>query len=58
MLIVASKVKAMGAAVDLRTSKEFLEALSDKVQDLVIAAAKAAKEDKRQTIKARDLDDA
>jgi histone H3/H4 len=55
MLVVASKVKAMAKAGGLRTSQEFIDALSAKIEDLVIAAAKAAKDKNRQTLKARDL---
>ena len=47
MLVVASKIKAMGAAVDLRVSKEFLEALSEKVKDIIIDSARVTKASKR-----------
>ena len=55
MLIVSSKIKEMGKAVGLRTSKEFLESLSAVVADIVIQSAKKAKEAKMGTIKSRHL---
>lgn len=55
-LVVVSKVKAAAKAVELRTSSEFTEALSGKVKEVLIQAAKNCRADKRQTLKARDLD--
>ena len=57
MLVVASKVNAMAKAGGFRTSQEFIDALSKEVEDRVVAAVKAAKDDKRQTLKARDLEE-
>jgi histone H3/H4 len=54
-LVVSSKIKALAKVGGLRTSAEFIEALSEKVGLIVIEAAKKAKADKRGTIKARDL---
>jgi histone H3/H4 len=55
MLVVVSKVKAMGKAVDFRISLEFCERLSEKLGDIVIAAVKIAHADGRGTVKARDM---
>ena len=55
MLIVVSRVKKLAKVVDLRTSEEFCEALSQHVGELIIKAAKSAKSDNRATIKARDI---
>jgi hypothetical protein len=57
MLVVTSKVKALAKVGGLRTSAEFVKALSDAVGLIVIEAAKQAKADNRGTIKARDLPD-
>lgn len=56
-LVVSSKVKALAKIGGLRTSAEFIEALSQQVGLIIIEAAKQAKADKRGTIKARDLPD-
>lgn len=60
VLVVTSKVKALAKTAvkgtELRTSGEFIDALSDKVEALVKAAAEKAKEDGRGTLKARDLE--
>ncbi len=55
MLVVVSKVKAMGKAVGFRVSLEFCEKLSQELQEIVIASVKRAQKDGRGTVKARDL---
>ena len=54
VLIVSSKVKAMFKGLGLKTSKEAIEAISDRVHDIVKEAAEKAIEDKRKTVKGRD----
>jgi histone H3/H4 len=54
-LVVTSKIKALAKIGGLRTSAEFIDALSKAVGSIVISAAKQAKADNRGTIKARDL---
>lgn len=56
LLVVTSKVKAFAQKSGLRTSGEFVDRLDDLVRDAVNRAASKAKEDKRGTLKARDLD--
>jgi hypothetical protein len=55
-LIVTSKVKGIIKAEDLRSGKDFLEALSDKVQNIVDAAIQKTKEEgKKITLGAEDV---
>ena len=54
-LIVASKVKAYIKSKKMMTSAEAIEAISDKVYDLLDAAAVRTKSNKRSTVKAQDL---
>lgn len=56
VLVVSSRVKALAKKSDLRTSGEFIDALSDMVEAAVKNAVGKAKEDKRGTLKARDLE--
>lgn len=55
ILVVASKVKAVGKAQDVRTSAEFIEALSELVQKRTETAIARALAAGRKTIKAEDL---
>jgi len=55
MLLVVSKIKQMAKACDLRTSKEFLVAVSERVEAMVIASAEVAAEAGMNTIMARHL---
>ena len=54
-LVVASKVKAHIKSRKMMTSSEALEAISEKVYDLLDAAADRAKANRRSTVKAQDL---
>ncbi len=54
-LVVASKVKAHIKDQDMMTSSEALEAVSDRVYDLLDAAIARAKANRRSTVKAQDL---
>ena len=54
-LIVASKVKAYVKGKKMMTSSESLEALSEKVYDLLDAAVVRTKANRRSTVKAQDL---
>lgn len=56
MTVVTSKVKALAKKSGLRTSGEFISRLDDLVKDAVKRAAEKAKEDKRGTLKERDLE--
>lgn len=53
MIVVRSKIKQF--ANGLNVSADFAEALSKEVEGLIGKAAKRAKDNKRSTIKARDL---
>ncbi len=55
MLVVVSKVKAMGKAVGFRISLEFCEKLSEALYNILVASVKKAQADGRGTVKARDL---
>lgn len=54
-LVVASKVKAYIKDQEMMTSSEALEAISDRVYDLLDAATARAKANRRSTVKAQDL---
>ena len=54
-LVVASKVKAYIKGQKMMTSSESLEAISDRVYDLLDAAVARAKANRRSTVKAQDL---
>ncbi|MBL7107281.1 MAG: hypothetical protein ISS77_06715 [Phycisphaerae bacterium] len=54
-LVVASKIKAYIKSKKMMTSAESLEAISDKVYDLLDAAIVRTKGNKRSTVKAQDL---
>jgi hypothetical protein len=55
-LIVTSKVKGMVKAEGLRSGKDFIEALSDKVQNIIDLAVQDTKEGgKKQTLGAEDV---
>jgi len=55
VLVVASKVKAYLKSKDLRCSADVMDALSDKVKELLDAASEGAIAGKRVTVKARDI---
>ncbi len=54
-LVVASKVKAYIKDQQMMTSSEALEAVSERVYDLLDAAVARAKANRRSTVKAQDL---
>jgi len=55
-LVVVSKVKAMVKAQGLRTGGDFIDALSNRIQQIVQAAIeKVGNEGKRKTLGADDL---
>ena len=54
-LVVASKMKAYIKSKKMMTSSESVEAISDKVYDLLDNAISRAKANRRSTIKAQDL---
>lgn len=55
VLVVTSKVKAVAKKEGLRTSADFITALSRQVETVIKACAAKAKEAKRQTIQDKDL---
>jgi len=55
VLIVGSKVKDVVRDAGLQSSGELVEAVSNKVYDLVEAACGRAKENGRKTVRAHDL---
>jgi len=56
ILVVASKVKKMVKALELRSSPGYLEGLSKKIEELVKASAEKVKADgKKKTLGAEDL---
>lgn len=56
-LVVTSRVKAVIAALEMRSNAEFLNALSDKVRTSINAAAAKANAAGRKTLKVEDLVD-
>lgn len=54
-LVVASKIKAYIKSKKMMTSSDALEAISNKVYDLLDAAANRTKANRRSTVKAQDL---
>lgn len=56
VLVIASKVKAYVAEKKLRTSGDVAEVLTAMVIKALDIGIERAKEDKRQTLKGRDLD--
>ena len=55
VLVVASKVKAVIAAKEFRTSADFIEALSKEVETRIAEAVVKAGVAKRKTVMAEDL---
>ena len=55
MLVVASKVKGYIKSKKMMTSSDALEAISDKVYDILDAAIVRTKANRRSTVKAQDL---
>lgn len=54
-LIVSSKVKAYIKSKDMMTSSDALEAVSDKIYDMLDAAIARTQANRRTTVKAQDL---
>ncbi|MFY9270363.1 MAG: hypothetical protein WAO55_11525 [Candidatus Manganitrophaceae bacterium] len=56
ILVVSSKIKKfVREKSEFNTSAEFLEALSKRVESLCLEAIEQARNDKRKTVKERDL---
>ena len=55
VLVVASKVKAFIKSKGCMTSSDSIGALSDKIYELVEAAIKRTKANRRSTVKPQDL---
>lgn len=55
VLVVASKVKEYVKSVGLQSSGDVVPALSDKVYDMLDAAAKRTEENRRSTVRPHDL---
>jgi len=55
ILVIASKVKALIAAEQMRTDGEFVAALSTKVEQLVRDAIGRAKTNSRATVRPGDI---
>lgn len=56
VLVVASKVKAYIKAAGLATAAASIDVLSDKVREICDKAIENAKNDKRKTVKDRDIE--
>ena len=54
-LVVGSKVKDFIKEMDLRTDGDLLEALSDKVEEILKSASARCKENGRSTVRPCDL---
>ena len=54
-MVVSSQVKAYLKAKGMRTSKELLDSLSGRVQEMLDAATMTALLDKRKTVQPDDL---
>ncbi len=54
-LVVQSKVKEVVKRLNMRASGDFADALSRQVEDMVRKAARRAKDNGRQTVRAYDL---
>ena len=55
VLVVTSKIKKHIKAKGLSTSAEAIQLISEKVEEICNDAIEAAKQDKRKTVMARDL---
>lgn len=55
-MVVSSQVKAYLKEKGMRTSKDLLEALSEKLQKVLDAATMTALLDKRKTVQPEDLE--
>lgn len=55
VLIVASKVKAYIKSKNLNTASESIEAISERVYEMIDAAANRTESNGRKTLKAQDL---
>lgn len=55
-MVTASQVKAYLKSKEMRTSKELIDALGEKVQQLLDEATMKALLDKRKTVKPEDLE--
>jgi len=57
LLVYATRIREYIAEnYDLKTSKEFIVALNKKVEEIVDNGAELAMEDRRKTVKARDVE--
>ncbi len=56
VLVVASKVKAYIKAAGMATSASAIDVLSDKVREICDKAIENSKNDKRKTVKDRDIE--
>jgi hypothetical protein len=54
-VVVASKVREAVRSQDIRMSSEFVEALNDEVNDLIVKAVDRAKGNSRGTVRPGDL---
>ena len=55
ILVVGSKVKEVVKGNDMQSSGELIEAISNKVHELVEAACKRASDNGRKTVRAHDF---
>ncbi len=55
ILVVGSKVKEVVKGNDMQSSGELIEAISNRVHELVEAACKRASDNGRKTVRAYDL---
>lgn len=55
MMIVASKVKEVNKEAELQTSGDFIDALNEKVANLIDAAQARATDNGRKTVRPSDL---
>ncbi len=55
VLVVQSKVKALGKKLKLRVSGEVIPALSKQIETIISRAGQRAKDNRRSTIKASDI---
>lgn len=55
VLVVTSRIKEMNKAADYATGGDFIDALSEEVERLVLKAQRCATANGRKTLKAQDL---
>jgi hypothetical protein len=54
-LVVTSKVKALIKNEGMRSGKDFIDALSRKVNEMVMQACESTRQDRRMTLGAEDV---